>query len=1739
MKWSILILCCILILVPVSGKIVLSSDARQVLNVISSTGNESILFDVDIQDTTACLVPKYTKAPIEELPLIGGAMGELFGLDTVSFQVDGIDKEFVKPTEVKVRKLTNDLEIDSKEQMTVLTESAKGFCYTFKPTDKYLKFGEESIVIASDASYAADTYVNVTQESAFVHLNISNELPYSTTLVYQPFDIYTSGGLQDYSKYSNDLAYTANTSQPSFNDSCIYGNCLKFDGTNDYMSFGNTESLNLSTNFTVSMWLRVDGNGSLTRVAGKFHGSTATQRSWVLSYDGRGGGSGQKLTWSVYTSDGTTTGASATSTMTLGRWYHVVGLYNGSSASIYIDGNHQESVAKTGIVNKSTMNTVIGAASNGVNYFNGTIDDFMIINRSLTPSEIIALNNSGAVNRTMSNGYFSFTNLNLSNNASHNRANVSFSLGAIKLFRDTNISIQFNDGPIVNISYPALNYTNYTLTGSPTYQNFTVYEISPSGLLSPIGAGDITIDTYTEGGEAPPEPPVDTEYPQFYNYTVNPSNNSQYGFNQYNFSYSVNRTNGTRGIEFNGVNYTGFNLSRPSLTAGTYSYYFWSYGNGTDHLYNKSITYSYTINKNSTTTLTLSRTSPIEYPASTDFSGSGCPSQLSCSLNISNGIYQASTIYGNYSSAGNTNYSATSTVASTIINKNSSLSLVISRTTPITYGTVTDFVGSGCPTQLSCSLNISNAVYQAGTIYANYSSAGNANYSASSTVSSIIIDKATPTLTFLANGGTSNLTLELPQQLNISARANNGTLNLEKDGLNYSENNSINVTFPIGNYLFRANITGGQNFTDVLYAYYNISINIVYPTITIDQPTNTTYRDLYQLNYSLNTTITDNNAISSKWYSINGGSNITFTSNTTLTNLIAGSNTLIVYANDTGNNLNSSSVTFYLSFTPKINFINVSNSTTSYSSEGFNQTGLVGWYKLDKNWSTQEDSVNNQNLTVLNNAIYTDEGQIGGGYLFLGGNQNIAGTLKTSINLSQGFAFAASSLWDGDAMAGTGRRYVTYFSGSGTEMFIIYRNASGTMQVYCRLFLNNTCDISTTAINNPSSTNFKNFICSYTGSTLSFYADNTLIGNSSISASCQALNPTKLITTIKIGGDGVANQTINGTLDEIKIWNRSLSSTEVQQLYSITNPTFQENANVTTQVNVTDEDSGDTHWYSWLVDNVEKFSGYGQKVFNWIFNRPSQIVKVNINDSSNYNVSQSWNVSLNLRPPVFTTIPTLNVNYTQSIQGTFIAIDETAISTYSVNDSRFSITSGGVLTNNTQLGAGTYSLNVSVNDSFNKVNSTILTATVNKIHPSMSISGTASIVYGNIAGVSGIETNTGDSDITYTLHRDNELVTNPDTTILGVNTYTYKFNSTEGQNYTVNNTLATFLLTVTKATSTVNAFINHSQSNFSINGTALNIYLNASLVTGTGNLELYLNGLVINNGSTPRFNVSNLSTGNFTVLYRGNVNYTADSKTWFINNITQGAQSYPQITLHSPEDESQDQDSIVRFIYRVSSTNSLANCSLLYNSNRYSTMAPINNALNVFEVVGIEANHPLYSNNLLWSVACTDIQNNQNQSTQFHVDTKPDVTSGGGTQSAKNPFYVNFQYSNNWEKGSEGVIHVQAYNTNNQRYLVPVNISTGSNIVYLSSLETPQKELLLNFKVLNAATVGQEQIKIILSDERTIEYTLKINITEQEVPINEPFFVEKYLWWFVFGIVGMLILIVAVLMIQSLSTLLH
>src|SRR3989344_3714523 len=984
-----------------------------------------------------------------------------------------------------------------------------------------------------------------------------------------------------------------------------------------------------------------------------------------------------------------------------------------------------------------------------INATDETLFDCFTLNDTYS---IFTINCSGYFenNSALITGLYNF-NVTINDTTNNKNYSIFYVNVSDALFVDTiapyfidiaNISIQTNDS--IEIDFNATdetafdswitNDTRFSINSSGWFSNIT-------GLPTSLIFINVTINDTSNNvnssivvvnvSDIPAFP--DAIYPIFSDYLISIANGTKYNSNNYEFNSTILNTNGTAGIEFNGNNYTLFNISSSfyknlgKLSAGVYSYYFWSYGNGSSNLYNITNIFSYIIiNKNSSTTLVISGTTPISYPVVSDFAGAGCPSQLSCSMDKSDSIYAAGTITFNYSTSGNENYTSTSITKDLIVSQNTTLELGLSAVTPITYGTITDFTGNGCKAELSCALNITNQIYSAGSISANYSTAGNQNYSSASAIFSIIINQAASqtSLTFDKTSPQNYLTSITPACALLTGE---GGVSLTNGTSGVAE------TLAAGVWNFNCSYAGNENYT--------ASSN--FTTFTINQAAG-------NIDLLLNNT----------------AGNINF---------------------EVGGSINASAS----SSTGQDIELLKDNINRTIENNIFNSTMPAGYY----NYTAL--ALSNQNYSQATISRFL----------------NITSAIDTLYPLF-------SNYYDNNATIqgnnnGTALFNVTILNSNGTVWLSInganYTATNLSASVY---------NISITGLNNG--TYFYNWSSFGNGTSHLFNMSNT------------------------------RSYIINNT---------PADATPPYFTY-LANVSIQTNDSVNIDFNATDETAFD----SWITNDT-RFSINSSGWFSNITGLPTSLIFINvtINDSSN-NINSSVvfvNISsvADLTPPYFTTIPTLtNINYTQGFGVLFEAVDETLFDSYSINwTTEFQINQSGWLENTTQLPAGSYLINLSINDSSNNLNSTIYEITVNKAIPNITLTVTSPITYGVASDFTCAGINVGGVDLTYNLNQTNK--------IYGAGLININCSTTGGQNYTSNSTINS--LTINQASTITNVLTNPSSpivytqnSNFSCSRNNADLFIDSVNKTAEKGLNL----------------IRKAGTYTLNCTFFGNINYSSSSQ---------------------------------------------------------------------------------------------------------------------------------------------------------------------------------------------------------------------------------------------------------------------
>ncbi|MBN2203192.1 MAG: hypothetical protein JW700_03330 [Candidatus Aenigmarchaeota archaeon] len=175
---------------------------------------------------------------------------------------------------------------------------------------------------------------------------------------------------------------------------CNNGNCLEFDGYDDYVDIGTMDIT--GSEMTMMAWIKVDDFGtSDQRIISKATGQDEQDHWWMLSTIGS---SPYYLRFRLKTSVGGTATLygddlpDSSDELQTGTWTHAAAVYNSTHMILYKNGIQVGITAKTGSI--ATDNTISAWIGNnpGANWklFDGTIDEVKIFEKALTQSEIQA-----------------------------------------------------------------------------------------------------------------------------------------------------------------------------------------------------------------------------------------------------------------------------------------------------------------------------------------------------------------------------------------------------------------------------------------------------------------------------------------------------------------------------------------------------------------------------------------------------------------------------------------------------------------------------------------------------------------------------------------------------------------------------------------------------------------------------------------------------------------------------------------------------------------------------------------------------------------------------------------------------------------------------------------------------------------------------------------------------------------------------------------------------------------------------------------------------------------------------------------------------------------------------------------------------------------------------------------------------------------------------------------------------
>lgn len=177
------------------------------------------------------------------------------------------------------------------------------------------------------------------------------------------------------------------------------GNALSFDGVNDAVTLPLSTSLNVTNQLSISAWVNTRNSAAFQRIIE--HGAISTHPYYEYVFVVRDG------KFALGLSDGSVLETTSNGSIPNNTWTHIVGTWDGTSIRYYINGNPDGlPIAKTGPIAQQNNKTTLGYrfTTAGEQYFNGSLDDVRIYNRTLSAAEAQALYRAGAISNADVNG---------------------------------------------------------------------------------------------------------------------------------------------------------------------------------------------------------------------------------------------------------------------------------------------------------------------------------------------------------------------------------------------------------------------------------------------------------------------------------------------------------------------------------------------------------------------------------------------------------------------------------------------------------------------------------------------------------------------------------------------------------------------------------------------------------------------------------------------------------------------------------------------------------------------------------------------------------------------------------------------------------------------------------------------------------------------------------------------------------------------------------------------------------------------------------------------------------------------------------------------------------------------------------------------------------------------------------------------------------------------------------------
>jgi hypothetical protein len=159
---------------------------------------------------------------------------------------------------------------------------------------------------------------------------------------------------------------------------------IDFDGTDEYASIPDSSLWDATGGISVSGWCYADSLGSYNVIVNQWSTAANSSSSWTLETVGSD--------WRFYMYDSgaaTLKYASSTGTATTGAWKHIVGVFNGTTLKVYVNGVEGGTTATVTTANTSSFPLRLGQFyDTTTGNWDGQIASTQIYNKALTAAQV-------------------------------------------------------------------------------------------------------------------------------------------------------------------------------------------------------------------------------------------------------------------------------------------------------------------------------------------------------------------------------------------------------------------------------------------------------------------------------------------------------------------------------------------------------------------------------------------------------------------------------------------------------------------------------------------------------------------------------------------------------------------------------------------------------------------------------------------------------------------------------------------------------------------------------------------------------------------------------------------------------------------------------------------------------------------------------------------------------------------------------------------------------------------------------------------------------------------------------------------------------------------------------------------------------------------------------------------------------------------------------------------------------